>query len=598
MIHITTLPYNTDESPSPPLLPPLSFSCHLANQFTINELFNLQSSPTVSSPQSTLGSDSPKTNHSPPISSNATLSSYHPKQSYDPLDSNLNIFIPSLEAPTFQTVPTPTTTAALSDEPVFPFVIPKLSSPFNPAQYEVDEEQCMDETIIQHFFDMSILENENDEDDDNHHDDSFFKNKTQSFTIKPATADIDYPLQPIENDFINMSPYLPSSTSFTTINTTKKTTNIWKTNFFPFTVTPTSYNGQHYDDPLNDDEFDPTFSYNHSDDINYNINDNNENNNNNNDNDNNSNNNINDNNNNNDNNNIPNLSTSYTSASGMFYFPPSHASQHTSTTTTNTITTTTIAPYYYTEEDFFFNDTSSPLPSPSSTSLLPLAMDILIDLFPEYTKNNIQTMLSSVNFDMDRALELFIPRSATIIKKRQVCRHYLQGDCHRQDCRFAHHSNMNLKVKVCKFWLQEDCLKGDDCEFLHDIDAQWIQEIKKQTEIKQATMKEREENKKLKYNDMDSPKKNKWKKYRKKKSNKDSTTIMSHFDKVTPIDSQLQSLRHNSTLDKQHQDEFPALSSSTTNTMSSPPSISSQLCSMKISSANNKNFAQVVASKI
>ncbi|CAO3645203.1 unnamed protein product [Cunninghamella echinulata] len=588
MIHITALPYNTDELPSPSPPPPPPPSCHLANQFTINEIFNLQSLSSISSPQSTLGSDSPKTNHSPPISSNTTLSTYHLKQSYDPLDSNLNIFIPPLESSSSQTIPTKTTATTLSNEPIFPFKIPKLSSPFKPTQYEDDEEQGIDETIIQHFFDMSILENEKDDDDDDHHDDSFLKYKTQPIAIKSTTADLDYPLQSMENEFINMSLYLPTSSSFTT-NNTKKTTNIWKTNFFPFTVTPTSFNEQHYEDPLNDDEFDPTFTYNHGDDINYNYN-----------------NTTNNDNNNNNNSAIPNLSTSSTSASDMFYYPPSHAYHHSSTTTINTATTTTtstIAPYYYTEEDFFFNDTSSPLSSSSSSSLLPLAMDILIDLFPEYTKNNIQTMLSSVNFDMDRALELFIPQSATLIKKRQVCRHYLQGDCHRQDCRFAHHSNMNLKVKVCKFWLQEDCLKGDGCEFLHDIDTQWIQEIKKQTEMKQAMVKEREENKKIKNNDMDNHKKNKWKKYRKKKSNGNnnnnndsSTTVISHFDKVTPINSQQHPLRHNSTLDKQHQDEFPALSSSTTNTMSYPPSNFSQLNSMKISSTNNKNFAQVVAS--
>jgi multidrug efflux pump subunit AcrA (membrane-fusion protein) len=33
-------------------------------------------------------------------------------------------------------------------------------------------------------------------------------------------------------------------------------------------------------------------------------------------------------------------------------------------------------------------------------------------------------------------------------KKRQVCRHYLAGECYRKDCWFAH----DLKVKPCKFW--------------------------------------------------------------------------------------------------------------------------------------------------
>ncbi|ORZ14211.1 hypothetical protein BCR42DRAFT_492833 [Absidia repens] len=50
-------------------------------------------------------------------------------------------------------------------------------------------------------------------------------------------------------------------------------------------------------------------------------------------------------------------------------------------------------------------------------------------------------------------------------KKRQVCRHYLAGDCYRKDCWFAH----DLDVKPCKFWLQGSCLKGDTCEFAHSL---------------------------------------------------------------------------------------------------------------------------------
>ncbi|SAM03722.1 hypothetical protein [Absidia glauca] len=51
-------------------------------------------------------------------------------------------------------------------------------------------------------------------------------------------------------------------------------------------------------------------------------------------------------------------------------------------------------------------------------------------------------------------------------KKRQVCRHYLAGECYRKDCWFAH----DLEVKPCKFWLQGLCLKGDTCEFAHSLE--------------------------------------------------------------------------------------------------------------------------------
>ncbi|KAI8337543.1 hypothetical protein BC941DRAFT_425556 [Chlamydoabsidia padenii] len=38
--------------------------------------------------------------------------------------------------------------------------------------------------------------------------------------------------------------------------------------------------------------------------------------------------------------------------------------------------------------------------------------------------------------------------SSTSIKKRQVCRYYLAGECYRKHCWYAH----DLDVKPCKFW--------------------------------------------------------------------------------------------------------------------------------------------------
>ena len=40
-----------------------------------------------------------------------------------------------------------------------------------------------------------------------------------------------------------------------------------------------------------------------------------------------------------------------------------------------------------------------------------------------------------------------------------------EGRCMRADCRFAH----DLKQITCKYWLDGECLKGDNCEFLHEL---------------------------------------------------------------------------------------------------------------------------------
>ncbi|KAG0167788.1 hypothetical protein DFQ30_005655 [Apophysomyces sp. BC1015] len=50
-------------------------------------------------------------------------------------------------------------------------------------------------------------------------------------------------------------------------------------------------------------------------------------------------------------------------------------------------------------------------------------------------------------------------------KKKQVCRHFLAGECFRKDCWFTH----DVQVKMCKFWLQGSCLKGDLCEYPHGL---------------------------------------------------------------------------------------------------------------------------------
>ncbi|XP_006819553.1 uncharacterized protein LOC102808348 [Saccoglossus kowalevskii] len=46
---------------------------------------------------------------------------------------------------------------------------------------------------------------------------------------------------------------------------------------------------------------------------------------------------------------------------------------------------------------------------------------------------------------------------------KKPCTFYLEGSCHRADCKFAH----DLSNITCRFWEEGSCFKGKDCPFLH-----------------------------------------------------------------------------------------------------------------------------------
>jgi hypothetical protein len=48
-------------------------------------------------------------------------------------------------------------------------------------------------------------------------------------------------------------------------------------------------------------------------------------------------------------------------------------------------------------------------------------------------------------------------------ESKQVCRHFLLGQCYRSDCWFSHDPEM----LICKFYLRGICYKGSGCEFSH-----------------------------------------------------------------------------------------------------------------------------------
>ncbi|KAI9481311.1 MAG: hypothetical protein EXX96DRAFT_566197 [Benjaminiella poitrasii] len=127
-------------------------------------------------------------------------------------------------------------------------------------------------------------------------------------------------------------------------------------------------------------------------------------------------------------------------------------------------------------------------------------LQMLQTIFSDLSDEELMNTLEKYDYDVDRAIEALLAQklpvevassiqpittsaqtTATITannmnddgsipKKRQVCRHFLAGECYRKDCWFSH----DLQEKVCKFWLQGSCLKGDSCEFLHKIDIEEV----------------------------------------------------------------------------------------------------------------------------
>lgn len=97
------------------------------------------------------------------------------------------------------------------------------------------------------------------------------------------------------------------------------------------------------------------------------------------------------------------------------------------------------------------------------------SLQMLESIFTDVSQADLMEALEQHDYDMDRAIEALLnrkrpatsqtsvtntqtsPPNSTVEvapKKRQVCRHFLAGECYRKDCWFAH----DLQVKVCKFW--------------------------------------------------------------------------------------------------------------------------------------------------
>jgi hypothetical protein len=89
-------------------------------------------------------------------------------------------------------------------------------------------------------------------------------------------------------------------------------------------------------------------------------------------------------------------------------------------------------------------------------------LQMMQTIFSDLSDEELQDTLARHDYDVDRAIESLLTKksqveppvvaagalAAGVPKKRQVCRHFLAGECYRKDCWFVH----DLQEKVCKFW--------------------------------------------------------------------------------------------------------------------------------------------------
>lgn len=80
-------------------------------------------------------------------------------------------------------------------------------------------------------------------------------------------------------------------------------------------------------------------------------------------------------------------------------------------------------------------------------------LQMMQTIFSDLSDEQLMETLARHDYDVDRAIESLLTKADTIepaptVKKRQVCRHFLAGECYRKDCWFVH----DLQEKICKFW--------------------------------------------------------------------------------------------------------------------------------------------------
>lgn len=123
------------------------------------------------------------------------------------------------------------------------------------------------------------------------------------------------------------------------------------------------------------------------------------------------------------------------------------------------------------------------------TTLSPAAL--VQNLFSHMTPEQIDQVLEAHHYNIEDTMDaLFnfdegaiVDTSTTPPKNpsKQVCRHFLVGQCYRSDCWYSH----DPEVVLCKFWLKGRCFKGDHCEFSH---GQALEQISSRSKVAQPVV--------------------------------------------------------------------------------------------------------------
>eukprot|EP00041_Stephanoeca_diplocostata_P010562 m.168340 g.168340 ORF g.168340 m.168340 type:complete len:622 (-) comp18202_c0_seq1:207-2072(-) len=108
-------------------------------------------------------------------------------------------------------------------------------------------------------------------------------------------------------------------------------------------------------------------------------------------------------------------------------------------------------------------------------------MTELAQLLQNFTETEMMTLRSLSDAELGTALWILIGDDSAVSGSknglvigsrayREPCKYFMQSQCFRSDCRYAH----DVSEIPCKFYLNGWCQNGSDCLFLHDDSNTWV----------------------------------------------------------------------------------------------------------------------------